>query len=107
MPGNKKSLVLSRKLREGLTIFLDDEEINVSVTEIDKGRVRLRIQADDSIDILRDELLTDGKPLEKFKNNNTEKEKLLEENKKLKEEVASLQDQVNRANRYRRGYFVN
>lgn len=49
-------LVLSRKRREGLRIGPD---IRITVVKLDRGQVRLGIEAPADISVLRDELLLD------------------------------------------------
>jgi carbon storage regulator len=51
----KPMLVLSRKLGERLII---GEAIVVTVTQIDRGRVRLGIEAPANVDVVREELQT-------------------------------------------------
>ena len=47
-------LVLSRKLGESIVI---NENIRVTVVSIDRGKIRLGIEAPPQVEIMRDELL--------------------------------------------------
>jgi len=50
-------LVLSRKKDEKILLRVGDEEITLTVVRIDANKVRLGIQASESVLILRSELL--------------------------------------------------
>jgi carbon storage regulator len=52
-------LVLSRKLGEKIYI---NENICITVVDIDRGKIRLGIEAPRDVPIFRQELLTDGPP---------------------------------------------
>ena len=52
-----QGLLLSRRLGESCVCFLGDQEVEIVVEEICNGKVRLRFIADQSIEILRSELL--------------------------------------------------
>jgi carbon storage regulator len=54
---DKPMLVLSRKLGERLVIA---DTIVVTVTQIDRGRVRLGIEAPPDVRVVREELQTQG-----------------------------------------------
>jgi sRNA-binding carbon storage regulator CsrA len=53
----KEGLLLGRRVGESCVCFVGDQEIEVVVEEIVGKRVRLRFIADQSIEILRSELL--------------------------------------------------
>lgn len=53
----KEGLLLGRRVGESCVCFLGDQEVEVVVEEIVGKRVRLRFIADQSVEILRSELL--------------------------------------------------
>ncbi len=53
-------LVLSRKRQEEIVLQLDEQTIRVRVVSIDGNRVRLGIEADKDVKILRAELLQEA-----------------------------------------------
>ena len=52
-------MVLARKLGEEIVIETEHGPVRVTVTSIDRGRVKLGFTCDRSIPIMRDELLED------------------------------------------------
>lgn len=52
-----KGLLLTRQVGESCVCFLGDTEVEVVIDEIVGRRVRLRFIADQSVEILRSELL--------------------------------------------------
>lgn len=101
MADYKKNLILSRNVGECFTIFVGDEEINVCLHQVDRKQCKIRINANDNVKIYRDELLEQNdKP-------KTNKNDLVKENEQLKQKISMLEENLKRANRYRRGYFLN
>jgi carbon storage regulator len=50
-------LVISRRQSEKTTIVVGDKKIVIMIVEVDRGKVRLGIQADRDVAIYRDEIL--------------------------------------------------
>lgn len=60
MTGRWIILVLSRKLNERIVI---NDEIAIEIVDIDRGKVRIGIIADNAIPVMREELLPVNHPL--------------------------------------------
>jgi carbon storage regulator CsrA len=56
------NLTLSRKLNESVVIFVEEQQIFISIEKLTKKEVRLNFEADISVDIWRDELLEPEDP---------------------------------------------
>ena len=54
-------LAISRKVGESFYMFYDDKQIIVQLLRMDRGQVRLGIEAPKEVTILREELLGDRK----------------------------------------------
>lgn len=58
MKKENNGLTISRKNGEGFYLLQDGEPVaRVSVISTHRSRIKIKIQADESLDILRDELL--------------------------------------------------
>ena len=55
-------LVLSRKLGEQITIGEGANKVVITVVDIDRGKIRIGIDAPREVPIYRNELLKDGEP---------------------------------------------
>lgn len=51
------ALLLSRLLKESVRLYTSDGDIDVTVVEIARGKVRLAFKAPDKVEILRSELI--------------------------------------------------
>lgn len=58
-------LVLSRKKDEKILLQVGDNEIELTVVKIDANKVRLGINANEDVTILRKELVKDQNPVAK------------------------------------------
>lgn len=54
-------LILTRKVGEVIVIGTKPNQIEVTIFEVDRGRVRLGFEADRSIPIMRSELIGEAK----------------------------------------------